>query len=95
MTLGFGIQRRGSLVQQQDRTIPQQGPGNGQPLPLSTGQVGAILPDQGVIAVGHATDKLIGVGNSRRLFDLLAAEFTGGGVGDVVGHRIVEQVDIL
>ena len=55
--LGFGIQRRGGLVQHQDGRVAQKRPGDGQPLALPSGQPRTPFPDACVVAVGHGFDK--------------------------------------
>ena len=44
----------GGLVEDDDREVGQQHPGQGEPLPLAAGQPGAVLADRGVQARGQA-----------------------------------------
>ena len=45
---GFGVQRAGSLVEDQDGRIFQNGAGNGQALALAAGKHDALFADDGV-----------------------------------------------
>src|SRR5699024_9126304 len=66
----------------------------GKELPLALGQAGAVRSDAGVVALGQAADKAVGVGDPGRPDDLLV-----GGVqlaeADVVGNGAGEQVGVL
>ncbi len=44
------VQRRGPLVEDQDRRVLEEDPGQGDPLPLTAGEVLAALGDAGLIA---------------------------------------------
>ncbi len=48
---GLVIQGAGGLVQDQDARVGDQRPGDGDALALAAGQIAALLPDQGVIAL--------------------------------------------
>ncbi len=43
--LGFGIERRGGLVQHENRRVLQQGPRDGDPLLLAAGKLRAAIAD--------------------------------------------------
>ena len=90
----FGIEGRGGLVQDQQRSILEQGPGDGQPLALSPGQSHPVLADQGVQPLGQFPDKGHGLGMFGRLDDGLPGS-GGAAVGDIGLHRVVKQYDIL
>ena len=49
--LAFGVERRGRLVEQQDRRVAQDGAGNGDALALAAGQRHAAFADLGVVAL--------------------------------------------
>lgn len=61
---GLGVERAGSLIQNQDGGVFQQGAGNGQPLTLPAGQPHAVFANQGVKALRHGFDKFEGVGGA-------------------------------
>ena len=53
------IQGAGRLIQQQDRRIPQKGPGDPNPLPLPSAQHDAPLPHRRVISLRQLPDKAV------------------------------------
>ena len=53
---GFGVERRGCFVQNQDGRILVQGPRNGQPLTLSARELCGVVADDGVDALGQSGD---------------------------------------
>jgi hypothetical protein len=57
---GFGVERRSGLVEDEDRCVLEQRPGNGQALALAAGEQHAVFTDQGVEARGRRSM------NSRR-----------------------------
>ena len=92
--LVLGIDRRGGLVQHQDRGVPQQGPGDGHPLALASRELDPLLADDGVVAVLQRGHEVVDVGRSGRLFDLGP---TGLGPPDaeVVADGAVEEEGVL
>ena len=48
--LDLRIERRGGLVEDQDRRVLQDHPGDGDPLALAAGELDAALADVGVVA---------------------------------------------
>ena len=58
--LALSVQGRGGLVQQQDFRLPYQSPGNGNPLPLPTGQLGASLSHWSVVSLHTCTCSIVG-----------------------------------
>src|ERR1700733_1397106 len=56
--LGGDVQGREAVIEQVEAGTPGQGPGDGQPLALTTGNVGATRVNRGVQAPGHARDKV-------------------------------------
>src|SRR4051812_34874190 len=51
---GAAVQRAGSLIQDQDAGVLQDGAGNGDALLFAAGQLQATLPDAGIVAFGQA-----------------------------------------
>ena len=66
---GFGIHRRGSLVQYKYARISQYRPRDGDSLPLSSGQFYAALTYYRVISLWQRLDEIMRVGCFRRLDD--------------------------
>ena len=62
LALGFGVERRGRLVEQQDRRVLQHGAGDGEPLALAARELDAVLADHGVVALGQRADEIVGGG---------------------------------
>src|ERR1700676_2656760 len=61
-----GIQTRRGLVEDQDRSIANDGPRNGDTLTLPAGQRYAALAEHGVVPFGHFFDELMRVGDFGR-----------------------------
>ena len=59
----------GGLVEEQNRGVFEDSPGNGEALALTTRQLHAALPEAGVVALREMHDKLMRMGLSRRLFE--------------------------
>jgi hypothetical protein len=92
--LALGVQRAGRLVEQQDRRVAQDRPGEGDPLALSAGQLHAALADHGVEAVRQRVGELRDVRRLGRAADL----GVGGvrpGERDVLPQRAVEHRRVL
>ena len=92
--LRFGIERRGRLVEQDDRRAAQERPGDRQPLALAAGELQPALADDGVEALRHALDEF---GAARLLggaIDLGVARLRLA-VAEILEHRAVEQRDVL
>ena len=94
LRLGDGIQRRGGLVQNQDRRVLQENPGNGNPLLLTAGQEGAPLAHIGLKALGHSQNVLVDFRLLCRRNDLLHGGIRPA-VADIFQHRIREQEHVL
>ena len=69
--LGFGVERAGGLVEDEDRRVAQQRAGDGDPLPLTAGEPGAPLAEHGVEALGELADEPGRVGGLGRRLDPL------------------------
>ena len=63
--LGFGVDRGRRLVQDQDRRVPQHRSGDGQPLPLTAGELDSALTNQGLIPVRKLLDEVVGISDTR------------------------------
>ena len=92
--LGAAVQRRGGLVQDQDRRIFQQGAGNCHPLLLAAGQFQAAFADLRVIAVRQLGDKAVERRAARRLLDLRLGRALAA-IADIVADAVVEQDAVL
>ena len=67
VALGFGVERGGRLVEQDDRRVLDQRAGDGDALALAAGQLHAVFADLGVVAVREAGDEVVRVrGLARR-----------------------------
>ena len=85
----------GGLVQNQHRRVRHCGPGNGQQLPLSLGEVGAVSGQHGLVAVRQPADKPIGVGKlccGDATSSSVASSLT---VADILQHSAGEQMGVL
>lgn len=90
----FHIQAGGGLVQQDDRGVFQERPGDRDPLPLAAGELGAVFADGRVVACGQFLRELIavcslGCGEHFGVGGAVLAE------ADVLHHRVVKQDDVL
>src|SRR5205809_1442116 len=64
--LGLGVERAGGLIENEDRWIAEQCPGNRDPLALATGKPRAALAQERAIALGEEPDEVVRVGRARR-----------------------------
>src|SRR4029077_938556 len=92
--LGLGIQRRRRLVEDEDGVVTNQCPSDPDALALTAGQRRTAVATQTRVAVGHAADELVGIGEFGRLNDFLV-----GGIraaeGDVVADGSPQQHGVL
>ena len=88
------VQRRGCLVENQNRWILQKDAGNRDTLLLTAGQLDAAFTDKGIVAFRQAHDVVVDVGFFSCLVDLLAAG-SQLAVGDVVKDGAGEEENIL
>ncbi|MNP21554.1 hypothetical protein D3C76_1141770 [compost metagenome] len=93
--LGFGVEGRSGFVENQQRRILEQRPGNRQTLALATGEQHAVLADLSVEALGQLLDELLGISIGSSGFDLVPRRPGQIAIGDVVGHGVVEQGHML
>ena len=68
---GFRIERRGGLVEQDDRRVADQRPRHRDALALAAGQLGAEFADRGIVAEREAHDEIMGAGRFCRGHDLV------------------------
>ena len=92
--LVLGIERRGGLVEQQDRGAFQQGASHRNPLPFTARQTTTTLTDAGIPSTGQASCDLVDPGQGSCLPDLLVS---GIRVTDanVLRQGGVVEVDVL
>ena len=60
-SLAGGVEGRGGLVQQEDGGVPDEGPGDSDSLLLAPGQLGALVPHQGIQLLRQLLDEAPGV----------------------------------
>ena len=92
--LGLDVEVGRGLVQDQDRRVLDDRPGDGQPLTLAARQQDAVLADAGLVALRERLDERVDLRQATGLLDPLVRHV---GIGDreVVADRRVEQVDVL
>ena len=95
MLFGDRVQRRGGFVENQDRRVLQQRPGDGDALPLSAGEQHAVVADHGVDALRHGLDEGLGMGAAHGIRNGFRPRTSQAAVGDVVGQGVVEEGDVL
>ena len=61
--LGDGVERGRGVVEHEDRGAGDEGAGQGQPLPLATGEGHAPIAETGVQPLGEPGDDLVGRGH--------------------------------
>ena len=92
--LGAGVDGGSGLVQDHHRGIGHGGPGDGQQLALSLGEVGSVAGDHGLVALGEAADEGVGVGTLGGGNALLVGGVQTA-VADVVHNGAGEEVGVL
>ena len=92
--LGFGIQRRGRFVQNQQSGILEDGSSNRNALPLTTRQIDAFFPDQRGIPIRQRRNEVMGMSRPARGQNVL---FRGvfPSVSNVFQNRVSEQDGFL
>ena len=85
LRLGLRVERRRRLVQQQDRRVAEQRPGDPDPLALAAGETDALGPELRLVAVRQRDDELVSRRRPGRLVDRLGAHVRA--VGDVLPAR--------
>ena len=88
--LGFGIDRGGGIIQDEDAGIHEQDAGDGDALFLTAGEGDAALADQGVVALGALEDEFVRLGSFGGQDDLVIGG-AGGAEGDIFADGIGEE----
>ena len=92
--LGGGVERRGGLVEQEDRRVAHDRPGDRHPLALAAREPAAALADDRVVTVREADHEVVDLGGPGRGLDVLVAG-VGPAEADVLADRGVEQEALL
>lgn len=92
--LALAVQARGRLVQQQDRPVGEERPGQGEALALARGEPGAVLAERRPRPVGQCRDEVVRARVPQRREDRLVVG-VGPGEADVLGDRVREEVGAL
>ena len=71
LRLALDVEARHRLVQDQDGGVADDGPGDGYPLALSSGEGVAPLADDGLVPIFEVHDEVVGVGRYGGLDNLL------------------------
>ncbi|MNF66900.1 hypothetical protein D3C84_487010 [compost metagenome] len=95
MALGFGVEGRGGLVEDQQWRVFQQCPRNRQALTLTAREQHAVFPDLGIQAFGHLRDEVHRISIGGSLFNVFARRASQIAISDVVGDAVVEQRHML
>ncbi len=62
----FGVEGAGGLVEDEDGGVFEDGAGDGEALAFAAGETHAFFADDGVVALGHAQDEVVGEGHAWR-----------------------------
>ena len=89
-----GVNARERLVEDEDGSVLEQRPGDGDALALPAGEPDASLAHDGVVAVGEGEDELVSVGRLGGVLHLLGRD-VGVAHPQVVCDSPVEQVGVL
>mmetsp|Transcript_26495 Transcript_26495/g.43660 ORF Transcript_26495/g.43660 Transcript_26495/m.43660 type:complete len:450 (+) Transcript_26495:494-1843(+) len=98
LPLALVVQRRGGLIQQQDRRAAQHRPSNRDPLLLPAGEQRALLPHVRGVPLLEAQDKVMGVGGLGSRNDLLLCGLLQTAISNVVPdgggeeHRLLADI---
>ena len=94
MRVGLEVEGREAVVEHVDVGLLDERPGDGQPLPLPAGDVGAALGDRLVETLGHGLHELLRLRDLQRV-----PQFLVGGVrvavAQVAGHGAREEEGLL
>ena len=94
LPLRIGVERRGRLVEQQDRRVLQHRARDGDALPLAAREPDAVLADRRVVALRQVADEVVGARRARGGLDLGVGRAEPA-IGDIGAHGVVEQADLL
>ncbi len=84
--LGRSVQRRGRFVEEQDGPVREEGPGEGEPLPLPCGQPGPVLTEHTPDAPGQRVHEVQGARVDQRP-SYGGVVGVGAGEADILGDR--------
>ncbi len=90
----IGIQGTGSFIQEEESGILINGPGNQDPLFLTTAEGQSFLSDAGIVAQGQLVDEIIHAGHSGCIEQLIGFDFLFS-QRNVLGNGIGEDISIL
>ena len=94
--LGLGVERRGRLVEDQDRRVLVDRARDRHALALAAGELAAVVADRRCrCPCGSASDEVEQVGAAQRVEHALAVDRAAAAVGDVGGDAVVEQHHVL
>src|SRR5690606_30896493 len=89
----FGIQCRGGFIQNQNRWVLQNGPGNRNTLSLPTGEFGTTVSYHRLIPAWLLHDKRVSIGYFGGHFHLLPGGFYTE--GDIFKNGVIEKYGFL
>ena len=97
--LHFGIERRGRLVEDEDRRVLENEAGDGDALALAARELDAALADQRVVAgaatlIDQVRDEIAGLGAAGGFGDLVVGGL-GPAIADVVANGAMEERGVL
>ena len=92
--LGLRVERRGRLVEHEDRRVAQDRARDRDPLLLAAREAVAALADDGLVALGQRRDQAVDLRGARGLLDLLVGR-VGLREAEVLAHGRVEEVRLL
>ena len=92
--LGTGIDRRGGLIEDEQRGLGQERAGDGDELALAGGDCAAVLVDDGVVALGQRVNEAVYLGCLCRSDDLFVRRVQAA-VADVFHDRALKEHGVL
>ena len=92
--LGAGVDGGGGLVQDHDRGIGDRGARDSEQLPLALREVGAVVRELGLVALGQTGNEIIRTGQARG-FDALLVACVQPPVANVLHDGAGEEVGLL
>ena len=91
---GFGVERAGGFIQNQNRRVLQNGAGDGEALALAAGKGNAFFADDGVETLRLLRDEVVGIGVTRGFDDFCVRRAEAAQL-DVPADGVVEQNGFL
>jgi hypothetical protein len=93
-TLTFGIEAAHRFIENKDRRVGKNRPGDRNALTLSAGKLGATISHEGLVALGEALDELMGIRLFRGLDNFVVARL-GLAVGNVLFDAASKKKHLL